>query len=231
MKMIVDIIDRMQQGQCEAVLCMADDDQRYVVKSENAGRLALVREWVASSIGRDMGLPIPPFEMASVDSSLARYMVHPEAKALARCPAFASQFVEQAIQLPPTAVNDVDSALRARVLLFDWWVMNGDRTDGNPNLLWLAHKKSLHVIDHNLAFDLTEDAADFWEHHIFRHDRNLWNADFQRETKPIMRRILDMLPKAWANLPEEWTDRCILTPEQVETILRRYENQDFWSAP
>lgn len=222
----------MQQGLTEAILCRAEDDCLYVVKSRSAGCDALVKEWIAGRIGQELGLPIPEMETVYIERGKAQYMAHPEAKVLARCPGFASRFVPDPTELSPAIAPEVSADLRAKVLLFDWWVLNGDRIDGNPNLIWVAHRHSLHVIDHNLAFGSPDEPADFWQHHIFRNDRALWDAGFRAVAMPKMHRILQELPVMWGELPEPWTESCTVELQTVDILLRRVDTDPtFWGLP
>lgn len=202
----------------------------YVVKHRGCGRDALINEWIAGRIGRKLELPIPDIEILTFDQNLARLAVFPGAGDLAACPSFGSCFVPSSVSLLPSSVSDVPPELRAEILLFDWWVLNGDRAEGNTNLLWVAHEAALKVIDHNLAFDPAEDADSFWGHHIFRADYRSWTPEFRSLMTLKMRAIIAGLPRLWNELPDEWTDDCDTTLEKVDTILRRCESPSFWDV-
>ena len=232
MKRIVQISPGLQQGFAEPVLCRAEDGTWYVAKGRWSGRDTMVREWIAGRIGSDFGLPIPEVELLTLGAAEAVDMIHPNAMDLAAMPSFGSSFVENVMHLPVTSAGDVPQDLRALVLLFDWWVLNGDRTDGNVNLLWSPHVRRLHVIDHNLAFG-EHNLADFWHYHVFRDDRVAWDASFRAETGRLMRDILGRVPQYWEELPVEWIDPpCDTSPELVDKLLRRIEDPDaFWPVP
>jgi hypothetical protein len=125
MKRIREIISEMVEGATDPVLCRADDDGEYVVKHRGCGRDALIREWIAGRIGRRLDLPIPEFDLMTLDPSRARYIAFPRADDLAACPSFGSRFVASSSSLLPSAASDVPPRLRAEILLFDWWVLNG----------------------------------------------------------------------------------------------------------
>jgi hypothetical protein len=225
MKRLREIIRKMDQGATEAILCRADDGVRYVVKTRLSGRDALVKEWLCASIGNRMGLPIPTVELVYMDSG-AQYSVFPEAAALTDCLGFASELVEPADTLNTALIAEVPASLRAVVLLFDWWIINGDRQDANPNLLWLAHAKELFVFDHNLAFG-SDAPEEFWKHHIFRNDRAAMSALKAGMLSP-MSAIIDDLPGLWTGVPEVWRDGCLIGLNQVDKILRRCLDETFW---
>jgi len=234
---IKEYLGHLEQGYAEAFLCRGDDGRKYVVKSRQSGRESLIREWVCGHIGRELGLPVPPFDMVHAASSIAEFSGIEEMAALADSPGFGSRFVmttgdSASTALPVLNVADVaavDVWMRRRVLLFDWWILNFDRTDDNPNLLWDPLTRDLHVIDHNLAFD-SDPVARFWSGHIFRGDRALLSDPGLRASNSAsMHAIIHKLPEIWSNLPESWTDASQLTLARVETMLHRYEADDFWS--
>ncbi|HXE54705.1 MAG TPA: HipA family kinase, partial [Tepidisphaeraceae bacterium] len=100
--------------------------------------------------------------------------------------------------------------------------------DNNPNLLWDPPTGSLHVIDHNLAFDQSAP-EDFWSRHIFR-DRKSLLADPQAQEADLarMQTIISMLPAIWSELPDVWTEACTLPFDRVDATLRRCLADDFW---
>jgi len=230
-------ITKMEQGLTEAFLCGGVDQHNYVVKSKRAGKETLIREHVCGRLAAALGLPIPQFEFVYVPKSVAMYSVNTELSDISEMPGFGSRQITtepgnynapSLSSLNVADVRDVATDVRALVLLFDWWVLNPDRIDGNPNLLWDAQQHDLHVIDHNLTFD-GNAANDFWDYHIFREDRGrLSDPGFRQVHQPMMLGILQSLPKVWAELPEDWLDGCIVTQNDVDGILRRVQSEDFW---
>ena len=186
---VTQFITRFQQGYTEAFLCRGEDGHLHVAKSRRSGKESLVREWVCGRIAQMLALPIPPCELLYASASAAVYTGIEELEALAAEPGFGSRFVgtekEGTITNIPTLnvadVSSVSAVLRQSVLLFDWWVLNFDRTDHNPNLLWNPVGGKLHVIDHNLAFD-NDPPEQFWRDHIFRADRPALSDQNRRAT-------------------------------------------------
>jgi hypothetical protein len=125
-------------------------------------------------------------------------------------------FLSGAINFDPAAIRDVgglDPALMARVVAFDAFAQNMDRTAKNPNMLWCTDK--LWLIDHGAAL--------YWQHD--------WDGGLGGVSSPfalIARHVL--LPRAgsitgqaaWlraglgdeaiaaavAAVPDEWVDRA-----------------------
>ena len=154
---VEEVILRSEQGVLRPFLCKADNGKRYFVKGKGAGYQALINEFVAGSLGRMFELPIPPFEVIHIPPELVAESAFPKIRDLGHGPAFASQLIEYAQEFSGGNRPRVAQEVRAKTFLFDWWIMNQDRilvdSAGNPNLLWVAQDQTMHVIDHNLAFD------------------------------------------------------------------------------
>jgi HipA-like kinase len=143
--------------------------------------------------------------------------------------------VENVDELTYLFIEQADVQLRARILLFDWWVCNGDRTlspdGGNPNLLWSHYDRKLHVIDQTLAFD--PDVAAFWDQHIFRANLCEWTPAFREEISRTMRAALSDVPQWWREMPEDWTEtETGLTLDGARKLLSRFDenSRTFWRA-
>lgn len=236
---VKEFVARLEQGYAEAFLCRGADGHLYVTKSRRSGIESLVREWVCGRIGQKLGVPVPPIQLIYASPSVAMYSGNEDLQALSEMPGFGSRFVGTesggaVVSMPTLNVADVpsiDASLRRRTLLFDWLVLNFDRTDDNPNLLWNPVAGELHVIDHNLAFD-SERGEEFWRCHIFRHDAGaLSDPDARAGDLARVHAILLGLPAIWGEIPESWTHVCRLSLSGVDRILRRCLNDDFWCVP
>jgi len=231
---IGEIITRSAQGITRPFLCRADDGMLYYVKGNAAGRKALISEWIAGNLGRRLGLPIPNFFQAVIPPELITYSARDDAGDLGGGIGFASKFVENADELTYLFIGQVESKLRAKILLFDWWTANADRTlsehGGNPNILWSHSAKKPFVIDHNLALE-KESLENFWRDHIFADARTHWNQAFQKEMTPMMLSALNDLASLWNDLPDQWTEFDIgLTLQSVNDLLWRFDQNpaNFW---
>jgi hypothetical protein len=233
---IIEIGDIAWQGRTEPVFCRGDDGNDYIVKGTFAGRKALIAEWVANSLGREIGLPIPEFALLKVDPAMFDYGAKPESlDRLGRGILFGSRRVANVVEIRHTDLSRIDLNLQARVLAFDWWIANSDRVfidgAGNPNLLWSEEQQALIVIDHNLAFD-PDLMADFWNEHAFREANKIWSESFRQNMETDFRRALAKLPSIWNEVPEEWLESDTgLTRPAVESLLWRFEQDadKFWS--
>jgi hypothetical protein len=128
----------------------ADDDGLYVLKFRGAGQgaRALVAELVSGEIGRALGLRVPDLVLVDLDADLARTEPDPEIVALLRASAglnLALDYLPGSVTFDPIAQRP-DADLASRVVWFDAYVTNVDRTARNTNML-LWHRQ-LWLIDH-----------------------------------------------------------------------------------
>src|SRR5260221_11902515 len=143
----------LREGGSLPAIVEADDDGMYVLKFRGAGQgpRALVAELVSGEIARALGLPVPEIVFAELDPDLARTEPDPEISALIR----ASGGLNLALDYLPGSgmfdpiVNKPDADFASRVVWFDAYVTNVDRTVRNPNLL-MWHRR-LWLIDHGAS--------------------------------------------------------------------------------
>ena len=247
---IIEIIDRSTQGITNPFICRGEDGAIYYVKGRHAGYRALCCEWVAGELARLWGLPIAPFTIVEVPAALIQGSILDGASDLGIGPAFGSRQIEAAVELRwnEFAGDTLEVILRAHILLFDWWVDNPDRTEGNPNLLWVTHEQQLRVIDHNLAFSphmMPSGIVNFTNDHIFGVD--LITDEYLAMLEPEfgigpltqagieLERFWDQhrakLPQIWDSLPEVWTEATPdFTLEAVQNRLDRIQLSLFWEG-
>ena len=138
----------------------ADDLGTYVLKFRGAGqgRKALVAELVAGELARVLGLTVPEIVLVEVDPELGRTEPDPEIQDLIRASGglnLALDFLPGSLPFDPAVVGPPDPVLAARVLWFDAFVQNVDRSPRNTNLL-VWHDK-LWLIDHGAALYFHHD--------------------------------------------------------------------------
>ena len=154
---IVEVLRRSEQGLTFPFICRGDNGEIYFVKGMGAGRRSQICEWIAGCLGKELGLPIAPFEIVYVPEELLELDVGFDLGELGAGPAFGS-CEQRVMELTISVVDEVPDSLQQDVLIFDRWIRNGDRTltekGGNPNLFWQPNTRKLIMIDHNQAFDL-----------------------------------------------------------------------------
>jgi hypothetical protein len=202
---VKEVLGPAEQGKSLPFKCIAEDGYLYFVKGQQTNRASLWREWICAHVAQAFGLNIPPFSLVQIGKEL-----HSELPAdwrqLGCLPAFGSRQHRGTSWLELGMAPQVPRSIQRDVLVFDWWVRNGDRLTGNPNLLWDQQNQSLVVIDHNMALDPDFGAADFLQHHVFASQWPELEADLVSRAE-YGRRLNEALPAATLAVqtaPEEW---------------------------
>jgi hypothetical protein len=159
----------LREGGSLPAIVEADDDGMYVLKFRAAGQgpRALIAELVSGEIGRALGLAVPEIVFADLDADLARTEPDPEIHALIRNSAglnLALDYLPGSVTYDPI-VQKPDGDLASRIVWFDAYVSNVDRTVRNTNML-MWHRR-LWLIDHG---------ATLYFHHAPGWDREAWRA-------------------------------------------------------
>ena len=208
MLQITQIIKRSEQGMTAPFLCKASDERLYWVKGKDTGKFGLCSELIAGKIGKAFGLPIPDFKLVEVCNELINESeIDGIATKLGSGIWSASTNVKLVDDLKYSNIAKVDINLRIKILAFDWWVKNCDRTlgplGGNVNLLWNSKLHDLYVIDHNLAFDDKFIFSDFKKNHVFNNDFIITN-DLADKLYNKMYDIIKHLEEFFLYFPDLW---------------------------
>jgi hypothetical protein len=226
-------------GSLPAILELADG-RLVVVKFRGAGQgpKALVAELVAGEIGRALGLAVPELVLVELDPDLARTERDEEVGDLLRASAglnLGLTYLPGALMYDPGAGDPIDAAIASRVVLFDAFVMNVDRTARNPNLLWW--KNGLWLIDHGAAmywhhdWDGSTTGADrpfsLISHHVLLPEADdLPAAGQELATRLSTRMIVDIV----AQIPDAWLTNEA-APETQRDAYARYLCARLVAAP
>jgi hypothetical protein len=207
----------LREGGSLPAIVEADDDGLYVLKFRGAGQgpRALIAELVAGELARALALPVPEIVFARLDSDLARTEPDAEIQDLIRVSAglidgmiesstglnLALDYLPGSTTFDPVAFQP-DAELASRIVWFDAFVSNLDRSPRNTNML-VWHSK-LWLIDHGAAL-------------YFQHD---WRDHMARATSPfalvkdhVLLRFASRLPEADASMSQQ------LTPELIASIV------------
>lgn len=229
----------LREGGSLPAIVEADDDGMYVLKFRGAGQgpRALIAELIGGELARALGFLVPEIVFIELDPDLARTEPDPEIQDLIRASGglnLALDYLPGSVMFDAVAAQP-DETLASRIVWFDAFVTNVDRTARNPNML-MWHRR-LWLIDHG---------ASLYFHHA-------WN-DFRARSRDAFRLVRDhvLLPRAtrleavdgeMANavteslltevvrsIPESWLggNDAFSTPEEyreayVEFLLRRLE--------
>lgn len=236
---IVEILGRSIQGVTRPFICRGEDDCTYFVKGHGAGRPSLIAEYVCGKLALAFGLPVADFEIVEVAPELIEWGGIEDAQDLGAGLAFGSRTLPHVQEFNYAMLPDVDVQLRKDILVFDWWVHNGDRNltekGGNPNLLWDQDANELAVIDHNQAFDPDFDPLLFSQTHVFHQDLPFVFGDMV-ERMAYQARLAGAfaeLEQACDTVPPDWwwVDQGVpanFDRESARATLERYTSNDFW---
>lgn len=145
----------LKEGSSMPALVEADDLGIYVVKFRGAGQgpKALLAELLAGELARALGLFVPELVLVKLEADLAGAEPDPDISDLLDASVGMNvglDYLPGCITFDPIKGPFPDRATASRIVLFDAFVTNVDRTPRNPNLLtW--HEK-LFLIDHGAAF-------------------------------------------------------------------------------
>jgi hypothetical protein len=211
------------------------DDGLYVLKFRGAGQgpRALIAELVAGEIARALDLPVPDVVFAELDADLARTEPDPEIFALIRASGglnLALDYLPGAVMFDPL-VNKPDAETASRIVWFDAYVSNVDRTARNPNLL-MWHRR-LWLIDHGASLyfhhmpdwidgpDRSADPFALIKEHLLRH-----RATRLEQIDGAMAAALtpDLIGALTAMIPDEWLREDGAQPDTARhrDAYRRY---------
>ena len=228
---LTEILDRAENGVSSPFICRCSDGEIYYVKSrETIGYDALCSEMIAACIAYDWGLPIPICRFIRVDPLFLTFSGRSDVADLKTSPVWGVQEVPQVTIYTENQRKFLDDDLCQKIILFDWFIKNEDRTSGNPNLLWDFTARKLTVIDHNNAFDIMFDVKEFCREHVFREDKEKIRK--KRFEKLIKESILH-LNDYFSLLPDEWRDEDFIgeyrkrVTEYLQIPLKNPEL--FWS--
>jgi hypothetical protein len=230
-------ITPLREGGSLPAIVEADDDGLYVLKFRGAGQgpKALVAELIAGSIARALQLPMPEMVLVELDPELARTEPDPEIQDLIRASEglnFALDYLPGSATFDPVA-GAPDAALASRIVWFDAFVSNVDRTARNANLLqWHGR---LHLIDHGAALyfhhgwdgSAANAAAPFpliRDHVLLRWATELERVDGEsaaRLDRAALEAIVADVPAAWLEGPDAFADAGTQRAAYVEYLCRR----------
>lgn len=192
----------------------ADDLGTYVVKFRGAGQgpKALVAEVISGELARRLGLPVPELAVVELDPVVARAEPDEEVQELIKVSAGSNlgmDFLPGALGYDPVA-HHVEPGLASRIVAFDAFVENVDRSWRNPNLL-MWHDR-LWMIDHGATLyfhhnwqraEAVVNRAYKWDDHVLKP----YATALATEGPALAARITpELLAEVVGEVPEEWLD-------------------------
>jgi HipA-like protein len=205
----------LREGGSLPAIVEADDDGLYVLKFRGAGQgpRALIAELVSGEIGRAAGLAVPEIVFAELDPELARTEPDPEIHALIMESAglnLAIDYLPGSVTYDPI-VQAPAPDLASRIVWFDGYVMNVDRTARNTNML-MWHRR-LWLIDHGATLYFHHSPGWIYDssrardpfaliktHVLLAHATQLTEIDAAMTralAADVIASIVDLIPESW----------------------------------
>lgn len=181
----------LREGGSVPAIVELETGELSVMKLRGAGQgvRALVAEIIVGQLGRALGLPVPELVLVTLPDALARTERDQEIQELLVASVGQNvglAYLSGALMLDAAAPGPgLDGVLASRIVLFDAFTTNVDRTARNPNLL--EQQGKLWLIDHGAAL--------YWHHDW---DGGLAGADrrFPLVKDHVLLRWADALPDA-----------------------------------
>jgi hypothetical protein len=229
----------LREGGSLPAIVEADDDGMYVLKFRGAGQgpRALIAELMSGEIARVLGLPVPEIVFAELDPELARTEPDPEIHALILESAglnLALDYLPGSVAYDPI-VHSPDPDLAARIIWFDAYVTNVDRTARNTNIL-MWHRR-LWLIDHGATLYFhhapewqaesarPRDPFPMIKHHVLlEHGKLLAAIDesMARKLEPdVVAEIVSWVPESWLMTGEAGSDVAGVRAAYTRYLIER----------
>lgn len=229
----------LREGGSLPAIIEADDDGMYVLKFRGAGQgtKALIAELIAGEIARAIGLLVPELVFVSLDPEIAKTEPDPEIQDLIRASGginLGLDYLPGSVMFDPVA-DKPDADLASRIVWFDAYVTNLDRTPRNANLL-MWHRQ-LWLIDHGAALyfhhawsnmdQRSKDPFPLIKEHILLPFANTIEAADQATTplitEEVIAGIVNLVPDDWMQDNSPFSTIAENRQAYVEYLTRRLD--------
>jgi len=234
----------LREGGSLPAIIEADDDGMYVLKFRGAGQgtKALIAEVIAGELARTAALPVPELVFVMLDPEIAKTEPDPEIQDLIRASGglnLGLDYLPGSVMFDPVA-EEPDAELASRIVWFDAYVTNIDRTARNANLL-MWHRK-LWLIDHGAALyfhhswtGMDQRAYDPFalvkQHILLPFASSLEAADSVMTaaiTEDAIRGVVDLVPDEWMVGNSPFSTTAENRAAYVEYLLRRLKEPRYF---
>jgi hypothetical protein len=154
----VQLIESIPKGYSKPQRILFSDGHTYAVKFKNnpSGTRILVNEYIAGKLAQLLSLPVVPFEVVAISSDFIKANAIFSKYKFQSGNQFASLFIDNCNHLSKDLSNKVNLKNHdhlAGIIVFDIWIDNTDRKEGNVLLEPQQQGKYyLHMIDHGRIF-------------------------------------------------------------------------------
>jgi len=229
----------LREGGSLPAIIEADDDGMYVLKFRGAGQgtKALIAELIAGELARASGLLVPELVFVNLDPEIAKTEPDPEIQDLIRASGglnLGLDYLPGSVMFDPVAEKP-DAELASRIVWFDAYVTNLDRTPRNANML-MWHRR-LWLIDHGAALyfhhawkDMDQRSKDPFplirEHILLPFADALDAADKAMTaviSEAVIKGVVDLVPDDWMKDNSPFSTTAETRQAYVEYLTRRLE--------
>jgi hypothetical protein len=229
----------LREGGSLPAIIEADDDGMYVLKFRGAGQgtKALIAELIAAELARAAGLLVPELVFVNLDPEIAKTEPDPEIQDLIKASGglnLGLDYLPGSVMFDPVAEKP-DAELASRIVWFDAYVTNVDRTPRNANMLMWHHR--LWLIDHGAALyfhhawkDMEQRSKDPFtlikEHILLPFASAIEKADQEMTaviTEAVIRGVVDLVPDDWMKDNSPFSTTAENRQAYVEYLTRRLE--------
>ena len=229
----------LREGGSLPAIIEADDDGMYVLKFRGAGQgtKALIAELISGELARAAGLLVPELVFVNLDPEIAKTEPDPEIQDLIRASGGLNLGLDY---LPGSVMFDAvaekpDADLASRIVWFDAYVTNVDRTPRNANML-MWHRK-LWLIDHGASLyfhhawtDMDQRSKDPFtliKHHILLPFASaIEDADKTMTAaidEEVIKGIIDLVPDEWMQGDSPFSTNAENRQAYVDYLTRRLD--------
>jgi hypothetical protein len=229
----------LREGGSLPAIIEADDEGMYVLKFRGAGQgtRALIAELIAGELARAAGLLVPELVFVVLDPEIAKTEPDPEIQDLIRASGglnLGLDYLPGSVMFDPVAEKP-DADLASRIVWFDAYVTNVDRTARNANML-MWHRR-LWLIDHGAALyfhhswtnmeQRTKDPFKLIKEHILLPFANaIEAADASMTasiTEDVIKAVVDLVPNDWMAENSPFSTTAENRQAYVEYLTRRLD--------
>ena len=229
----------LREGGSLPAIIEADDEGMYVLKFRGAGQgtKALIAELISGELARAARLLVPELVFVNLDPEIAKTEPDPEIQDLIRASGGLNLGLDY---LPGSVMFDAvaekpDADLASRIVWFDAYVTNVDRTPRNANML-MWHRK-LWLIDHGASLyfhhawtDMDQRSKDPFtliKHHILLPFASaIEDADKTMTAaidEEVIRGIVHLVPDEWMEGDSPFSTNAENRQAYVDYLTRRLD--------
>ena len=215
------------------------DGGLFVVKFRGSGQgpKALIAELIVGVLAQRLGLPVPELAVVTVDDAFGRAEPDPEIQEILRASHGVNvgmRYLDGAFNFDGFAAGELIAAeLAARIVWFDAFVTNPDRTHRNPNLL--IFERTPWLIDHGAAlyahhaWSTIDDARTRTSFPLIRDHVLLRQADQLRAADRSMSALLttELIDEVLASVPDALLQDKLIVTEFPSAVAARKRYHDY----